>query len=571
MTTPSIPTSRPVPTGTRNGRAGFRAKWLNPGLGKRRHNLGQAPTISINDKDDEVVDEDAAGETDPEAQAEDEEAAEDEPAQTAAQEPPKERKIQILDLESDNPLISFRDHIFTCQWAKNIGTELLFTKHDSQAKLPTLRKLPNDVDLLGACCARIVSKTATLVKTHKEETRDPLAQEADGPLVESVSAAASDDRRQQARFLEQLMKIKKRKSEPDEVTVIAYKRLRRSQWIDMLNRKRNEERAELRQRLKTAEGSDYRDIEKRLQQLDEEEKNMPDVKEARAEEGEDGEWGPTKRPGKTNRRPGRKKTILGSEMRDVAGDGVAHGLSLRTGERVEPVRRRPRGSWKRYNIDGTLAEQKVPGGKEIWKGWHENMQNGEGDAPDDAEEEDDDDAAADGQDEDGDEQMTDARHRESSFMGYETELPDRQSSIIGPEFYEDMDQSMHRASSALEYDHSMPHAQSYPGSRMFTREGSAVSTHSLPFGFSGTGLEGAAPLQPNPALGIGFRDDAQSSRPGSSSGIGFRIEETHEQLQSGVSAPGDVPTVVAEAEHPAPPPGGWLGLLEDDDIQLPEH
>lgn len=619
LTTPSIPTSRPVTVSSRNGRAGFRAKWLNPGLGKRRHNLGQAPTLSIHDKDEEVVDVDAPGETDPEAQVEEEEAAEDD--QTAAQVPQKEKKIQILDLESDNPLISFRDHIFTCQWAKNIGTELLFTKHDDKANLPTLRRLPQGVDLLGACSARITSTTATIVKTQKDEVTNPLQKEADGPLVESVSAAASDDRRQQARFLERLMKIKKRKDEKDEVTVIAYKRLRRSQWIDLLNRKRNEEREELKKRLKKAEGNEKRDIEKRLAQLDEEEKNMPDAKEAREEEGEDAEVGAPRRPGRNKRRPGRKKTIMGQDEDGFSATNPKP-TNLRTGERVDPVRRRPRGTWKRYNIDGTQASSKIAGDKDgkIWKGWHQGMQEKEGAGKVDMDNHDDEDDG--GQDHDGDEQMTDARgrressfmyetdarrnnddlmdrrssmigyddsqmidargHRESSFIGYETDarhrdadMTDRRSSMIGYETYEEGNQSMHRASSFAEYDHNLPHARSYPGSRMFTRESSAVSTHSAPYLPSG-GMGEIPNL--GPQMGIGFRDDHQSSRAGSplgrGMGIGFRNDEPPRMLPeqgNGNEGPGVPPEAAPASDPPVAPPGGWLGLLEDDDIQLPDH
>ena len=620
LTTPSIPTSRPLTVSSRNGRAGFRAKWLNPGLGRRKHLLGQAPTLRVKDGEDGEVDdldaeEDAPGETDHEYQPEEPEQT---PGLSNKDNELKEHKVQILDLESDNPLVSYRDHIFTCQWTRNIGTELLFTGSENTEHLPTLRELDGGVALLGACTARITSQTATLVPIDKSKANG-LEEEGDGPLVESISAAASDERRKQARFLERLMKVKKEKGEKDEVTVVAYKRLRWTGWIEMLNKRRNEEREDIRRKLRRAENDEVKEkLESRLKELDDEEKNMPvDGPPPEDDVPEDG--APATRQVKRR----RKKRVPTSRT-----EPLPEGVKLRTGERAKPVRRRPRGEWKRYNVDGTivppvLEAPKVPGDEEgrTWRGWHEGREEiedekeGKGDTTLPANGEQGKDGR--GGDGDGDATMADASGLPGpgssvegyethgyETHGYETQYEGRQASSIAGHDFDHYDRSSPLKSSPLKArwdldDHAHNADQSRPGpSRqqsfgqgigfrddtppVLSRAGSGIGFRddhatSAPVSVHGIGFrDGHAASAPGSVHGIGIRNDHASSVPGSNHGVGFR-DDSQQHYFAGIGAAHDDAGAVAggineDGEQHAPPPGGWMGLLEGDDIpHLPEE
>ena len=58
--------------------------------------------------------------------------------------------IQILDLHSEHPLISYRGRIFEGDWSEIIGTEAILTQRTPTSHpLPALRHLADDIDLLA--------------------------------------------------------------------------------------------------------------------------------------------------------------------------------------------------------------------------------------------------------------------------------------------------------------------------------------------------------------------------------------------------------------------------------------
>jgi hypothetical protein len=222
------------------------------------------------------------------------------------------RTIQILDLHSHTPIISYRGRVFEGRWAENSGTEVLFARGgnfpprgnvggaagaskpsgssssissskagERKNDLPYLRSLPNGMAMLAASASRIIAKETTL---HRRDGRPLGAAAGDdaatnglsddesdaptpgpsssstapfaprpiprappplpppaGPLLSfSADPAALEEykrthnimlhvgtsrryaaRDRQARFLEDLMAIKRKKGEPDEVTVVA--------------------------------------------------------------------------------------------------------------------------------------------------------------------------------------------------------------------------------------------------------------------------------------------------------------------------------------------------------------
>jgi hypothetical protein len=123
-------------------------------------------------------------------------------------------------LHSPHPIISYKGRTFEGSWAEVVGTEAIFTSHDDENPLPALRHLGGNVDFLGACASRIATKE-TIGKPNIIR-EDPLAAiREEWNIRIPVGKDRSGERAQQTRFLENLMALKKRKGETDQVTVWA--------------------------------------------------------------------------------------------------------------------------------------------------------------------------------------------------------------------------------------------------------------------------------------------------------------------------------------------------------------
>jgi hypothetical protein len=132
----------------------------------------------------------------------------------------EQESIQILDLHSHNPIIKYRGRVFEADWAEVIGTEAIFSRHDPSKPLPALRNLADNVDLLGASASKILTREKVL-KPRKPEA-DGLADiRKDWNIRIPVGKDKAGEKGQQARFLENLIALKKKKGEKDEVTVYA--------------------------------------------------------------------------------------------------------------------------------------------------------------------------------------------------------------------------------------------------------------------------------------------------------------------------------------------------------------
>jgi hypothetical protein len=128
--------------------------------------------------------------------------------------------IQILDLHSDKPYISYKGRMFEGTWAEVIGTEAILTTRDDTRPLPALRHLAENVDLLGASSARLITKEKT-AKAKVPEV-DPLeATREEWNIRIPTAKDRTGERRQQARFLENLIALKKIRGQDDSVTVYA--------------------------------------------------------------------------------------------------------------------------------------------------------------------------------------------------------------------------------------------------------------------------------------------------------------------------------------------------------------
>ncbi|PNY26183.1 Uncharacterized protein TCAP_03885 [Tolypocladium capitatum] len=128
--------------------------------------------------------------------------------------------IQILDLHSHNPIISYRGRVFEGQWAEVIGTEAILAKHDEDNPLPALRNLAEGIDILGASASRIMTtEKVPKPKVPDEDTLAPIREEWNIRIPRGKDRTG--ERGLQIRFLENLIALKKKRGEQDQVTVYA--------------------------------------------------------------------------------------------------------------------------------------------------------------------------------------------------------------------------------------------------------------------------------------------------------------------------------------------------------------
>jgi hypothetical protein len=142
---------------------------------------------------------------------------------------PSER-VQILGLHTPNPLVSYQNQIFSCSWADQIGTELLFTRPetghepDLEAALPQISPLREgkDFDLVAANSVKILGRKANLISSSGlGSTQEPAIQTSETANVLRKAVPQSN----QVRFLDRLMHIKRQRGETDTVrTVFSTKR-----------------------------------------------------------------------------------------------------------------------------------------------------------------------------------------------------------------------------------------------------------------------------------------------------------------------------------------------------------
>ncbi|KAL8830584.1 MAG: hypothetical protein Q9170_005675, partial [Blastenia crenularia] len=167
-----------------------------------------------------------------------------------------EDRIQILDLHTPNPLISYNNRIYSCTWGSTLGTDIFLTSPTSPPAtssgetLTPLLSLPK-VSVLGTSCVKLTGRPVTISpKTDNPQptptsaqtpipptnndtsaqppqlptpSSPPLPSQPTKPYKIPLSATAPSSTRKQASFLESLMAIKTAKGESDQVTIHATK------------------------------------------------------------------------------------------------------------------------------------------------------------------------------------------------------------------------------------------------------------------------------------------------------------------------------------------------------------
>lgn len=308
---------------------GKKPRWAHPGLGKHNKRPPRQPQLqpqphatSAKSKIWSVSGQQPAGTPDATGDAEREGGDDDEgdvapETKRGIAEERRAEEVQILDLHSRKPLVSYDGHVYSCQWAENIGTEMLFTAFKEDDDLPILRKLPGDVALLAASSARIISTSANLQRKPisnpelEAEEEEPNVNgkrpyNRRGPQIKISSNKVKPQRKAQADFLNRLIKLKEEKGEEDYVTVNARKRLTNTGWRMEVRAARQKERIRLKRVIKTGWEHDQEVIEaqEKLEELDAEEKKMREV-EARKGIGADGK---------------KKRTFTGTMGRPLGSD-----------------------------------------------------------------------------------------------------------------------------------------------------------------------------------------------------------------------------------------------------------
>ncbi|GAP89570.1 putative transcription factor tau55-related protein [Rosellinia necatrix] len=130
-------------------------------------------------------------------------------------------RVQILELHSENPIISYKGRVFSGQWCENTTTELLMVRRNGKSSLPVLQHLDDGVDLLAASASRINVTEQKLKPKASDRERQRASAHLPQTVIPPVDLKASQERIDQRNFLADLIAIKRRKGETDDVTVIA--------------------------------------------------------------------------------------------------------------------------------------------------------------------------------------------------------------------------------------------------------------------------------------------------------------------------------------------------------------
>lgn len=148
-----------------------------------------------------------------------------------------ETRIQILDLHTLNPLISYQNRLYSCGWTSTLGTDLLLTAPAPEFSHQVLREQPN-VSVLAASRIKLMGRPARIASRLSANEVSQRSTPAPDSSIASANAASQEKatqvkiplgatpsraRQNQANFLERLIAIKAKKGEKDSVTVHAQK------------------------------------------------------------------------------------------------------------------------------------------------------------------------------------------------------------------------------------------------------------------------------------------------------------------------------------------------------------
>ena len=164
--------------------------------------------------------------------------------------------IQVLDLHTSNPIVSYHDHLYSCTWTDMVGTNMFFVQPGFADEMQPLQST-EDFDLLGMSRIKLAGHRANVKKRPRPKehidnpTGDVQAQQKGDNIDPGSRFNSSTDlepeRKRQANFLEQLMAIKQKRGEQDTVRTYVDEKIvssKKSQFdeplraqVDELNRR----------------------------------------------------------------------------------------------------------------------------------------------------------------------------------------------------------------------------------------------------------------------------------------------------------------------------------------------
>lgn len=199
---------------------------------------------------------------------------------------PRPTNVQILDLHTFNPLVAYDGHVYSCQWAENVGTEMLFKPHDPKDNsLPGIRTLPGGVDLIAMSSARIVSQSMQVKRMSEVEAPRPSKRPQGNmkSLKIQVGNQALQTRKDKATFLQKLAEMKERRGEEDLVTIHTKARPKFKAWVQALQTKRKREREQLVKIVEKggAEDEEVQSAQKRIEEIDAETERLNEQLESK--------------------------------------------------------------------------------------------------------------------------------------------------------------------------------------------------------------------------------------------------------------------------------------------------
>ncbi|KIV83451.1 hypothetical protein PV11_05474 [Exophiala sideris] len=136
-------------------------------------------------------------------------------------------KVQILGLDTTNPVVSYNDRVYSCMWTDMIGSNM-FLAQPGLIESGEILHSADDFDLIGTSRIKLVGERTNLIKKNPPAQETNTSEEDEqGQSVEPREA--SDGRsfgdirtpnaktnaqiKRQASFLEKLMDLKRRRGE----------------------------------------------------------------------------------------------------------------------------------------------------------------------------------------------------------------------------------------------------------------------------------------------------------------------------------------------------------------------
>ncbi|KIX03716.1 uncharacterized protein Z518_07269 [Rhinocladiella mackenziei CBS 650.93] len=135
-------------------------------------------------------------------------------------------QVQILDLNTTNPMISYMDQVYSCTWTDMVGTNMFFT-HPGLLDTIEILQSTDDYDLIGMSRIKLVGDRVQVSKKKgsKKADVDAPAEHDEPPEGRSLgnlngtNPATNMQIKKQAAFLEKLMDIKQQRGGSDIVRV----------------------------------------------------------------------------------------------------------------------------------------------------------------------------------------------------------------------------------------------------------------------------------------------------------------------------------------------------------------